>query len=89
MRLLTPVLVALIFVAGCSGGESDARPTIVASSYPLAWAAERVAGSAYRVVNLTPAGAEPHGSAPAGVSGAVAPTANIAPGGEWSAGPGR
>ena len=35
------------------------RP-IVASSYPLAWAAERVAGDDYRVVNLTPAGAEPH-----------------------------
>ena len=60
MRSLAPVLVTLVFLAGCSGGESDARPTIVASSYPLAWAAERVAGSDYRVVNLTPAGAEPH-----------------------------
>ena len=60
MRSLVAALMALVFLAGCSGGESDARPTIVASSYPLAWAAERVAGDDYRVVNLTPAGAEPH-----------------------------
>jgi zinc transport system substrate-binding protein len=60
MRALVPVLVTLLFAAGCSGGESDSRPTIVASSYPLAWAAQRVAGDGFRVVNLTPAGAEPH-----------------------------
>ena len=56
LALLAPLLVA----AGCTRGESDARPTIVASFYPLAWAAERVAGDGYRVVNMTPAGAEPH-----------------------------
>ena len=34
---------------------------MVASFYPLAWAAERVAGDAVaEIVNLTPAGAEPH-----------------------------
>ena len=60
MRALAIVLVSLVAVSGCSRSESDGRPTIVASSYPLAWAAERVAGDAYRVVNLTPAGAEPH-----------------------------
>ena len=54
------VLVSLVAVSGCSGRESDGRPTIVAASYPLAWAAERVAGDTYRVVNMTPAGAEPH-----------------------------
>jgi zinc transport system substrate-binding protein len=32
----------------------------VAGFYPLAWAAERIAGPGARVVNLTPAGAEPH-----------------------------
>ena len=62
MRVLVLVLVLLLLLGGtgCSRGESDGRPTIVASSYPLAWAAERVAGDGYRVVNLTPAGAEPH-----------------------------
>jgi zinc transport system substrate-binding protein len=55
------LLLALSLVAtGCSDDESDSRPTIVASFYPLAWAAERVAGEDYRVVNMTPAGAEPH-----------------------------
>ena len=43
VRSLAPVLVALVFLAGCSDGAPDSRPTIVASSYPLAWAAERVA----------------------------------------------
>jgi zinc transport system substrate-binding protein len=48
-------------LAGCGGSaETDARPTIVAGFYPLAWAAERVAGAESRVVNLTAAGAEPH-----------------------------
>jgi zinc transport system substrate-binding protein len=50
----------VVALAGCSDDESDARPTIVASFYPLAWAAEGVAGEDYRVVNLTPPGVEPH-----------------------------
>jgi zinc transport system substrate-binding protein len=54
------LVLSLVAVAGCSDDESDARPTIVASFYPLAWAAERVAGDDYRVVNLTPPGVEPH-----------------------------
>jgi zinc transport system substrate-binding protein len=32
----------------------------VAGFYPLAWAVERIAGPTARVVNMTPAGAEPH-----------------------------
>ena len=48
-------------VSGC-GGSSDAagRPTVVASFYPLAWVAEHVAAPGTHVVDLTPAGAEPH-----------------------------
>ena len=62
MRLLAAALFAMsVLVApGCTRSGSDARPTIVASFYPLAWAAERVAGHDYRVVNLTPPGVEPH-----------------------------
>jgi zinc transport system substrate-binding protein len=48
-------------VSGC-GGSSDAagRPTVVASFYPLAWVADGVAAPGTHVVDLTPAGAEPH-----------------------------
>jgi zinc transport system substrate-binding protein len=53
------LVLSVVAAAGCSD-DSDARPTIVASFYPLAWAAERVAGGDYRVVNLTPPGVEPH-----------------------------
>ena len=62
MRLPAAVLLvtSLLVATGCTRSDSDARPTIVASFYPLAWAAERVAGNDYRVVNMTPAGAEPH-----------------------------
>ena len=46
---------------GCARGEPDPELDVVASVYPLAWAAERVAaGSIDDVVNLTPPGAEPH-----------------------------
>lgn len=48
-------------LAGCGGGPSDSAPTVVvASFYPLAYAAEQVGGSTVVVRNLTPAGAEPH-----------------------------
>ena len=59
MRSVVVLLAALVVVAGC-GDDADSRPTVVAGFYPLAWAAERIAGPGARVVNLTPAGAEPH-----------------------------
>ncbi len=58
------LLLAVLALAGCgSGDEADAHASssVVAGFYPLAWAAERVAGVAEGdVVNLTPPGAEPH-----------------------------
>jgi zinc transport system substrate-binding protein len=63
MRGLVGVAATLALLAGaaCGGEErSDRRLTVVASFYPLAWAAERIAGSTVEVVNLTPPGAEPH-----------------------------
>ena len=55
MCILSATVPAL---AGCGGAVSD--DTIVAAFYPLAFAAEQVAGPGAEVVNLTPPGAEPH-----------------------------
>jgi zinc transport system substrate-binding protein len=55
------VLIAPLCLCGCGdAAEADSRPTVVTGFYPLAWAVEQVAGAEFRVVNLTPAGAEPH-----------------------------
>jgi zinc transport system substrate-binding protein len=54
------ILPTALLLAGCGGSDDDAERTVVAGFYPLAWAAERVAGDDVRVVNLTPAGVEPH-----------------------------
>jgi len=53
--------VALI-TPGCGGGRGAAASseTVVASFYPLAYAAQLVGGRAVKVENLTPTGAEPH-----------------------------
>lgn len=50
--------VALVLTA--CGTSGPARPAVVASFYPLAEVASRVAGPGVVVRNLTPAGAEPH-----------------------------
>ena len=59
MRPLLLLLSALA-LAGCAGGGGGDGPTVVAGLYPLAWAAEEVAGDRYRVIDVTPVGAEPH-----------------------------
>ena len=41
-------------------GDGDGRPRVVAAFYPLAEAAARVGGDDVEVVNITPAGTEPH-----------------------------
>lgn len=55
------LIAATTLLAGCGADAGDAtdRP-IVAGFYPLAFAAEQVAGAGADVRNLTPAGAEPH-----------------------------
>ncbi len=46
--------------AGGAGGGSGDGPSVVAGFYPLAFVAERVAGDAADVADLTTVGAEPH-----------------------------
>lgn len=56
-----PTLIAVLVLSGCGTGAGHGAGTrIVAAFYPLAWAAERIAGPGIEVVNLTQAGAEPH-----------------------------
>jgi zinc transport system substrate-binding protein len=59
VRRLAFVLTVLA-LAGCGGTDDTDPPAVVAAFYPLAWAAEQVAGGDLRVVDLTPPGAEPH-----------------------------
>jgi zinc transport system substrate-binding protein len=62
MWRLGVLCVLLIVLSGCGGGSDsgDDRRTVVAAFYPLAWAAEEIAGDDVEIVNLTPPGAEPH-----------------------------
>ena len=65
MKLILIMIFALALSASavaCGGGNdsSGSRKTVVASFYPLAFAAEQVGGEAVSVENLTPPGAEPH-----------------------------
>lgn len=59
--LLVPVLVPALVAVSCSGeGGSGGRVSVVASFYPLAWAAGHVGGERVDVEDLTPPGVEAH-----------------------------
>src|SRR4051794_16062192 len=63
MRLVLILVGVAVAAAGCSGGgaaSADERTTVVASFFPLADAARAVGGDAVHVIDLTPAGVEPH-----------------------------
>src|SRR5919106_6405271 len=62
MHSAAMVLTAVVASAltGCGSDATSTKGTVVAAFYPLAWAAEAVAGDGVEVVNLTPPGAEPH-----------------------------
>lgn len=60
MRTIIVVAVAVL-VAGCAAeGSGGGREQVVASFYPLAFAAQEVGGAGVDVANLTPPGVEPH-----------------------------
>jgi zinc transport system substrate-binding protein len=60
--LILAAAAAVLAVAGCGGSASggSGKESVVASFYPLAYAAEQIGGSRVEVENLTPPGAEPH-----------------------------
>jgi zinc transport system substrate-binding protein len=64
MRLILILIFGILvfWAVGCGGSSagSPAKETLVASFYPLAYAAEEVGNGGVDVENLTPAGAEPH-----------------------------
>jgi zinc transport system substrate-binding protein len=58
--LISGMLVFCAVGCGARSAGSPAKETVVASFYPLAYAAEEVGNGGVDVENLTPAGAEPH-----------------------------
>jgi zinc transport system substrate-binding protein len=58
--LITVAVASPVGLGGCGPGSAGSREQIVSGFYPLAFAAEEIAGSNAEVTNLTPAGAEPH-----------------------------
>jgi zinc transport system substrate-binding protein len=63
MRTILTLGAALVVASsaiGCSSDTDPGRRSVVASFYPLAFAAERLAGDCMEVRDLTPAGTEPH-----------------------------
>src|SRR5512132_203214 len=61
-RTVLVLICVAAMAAGCggSGSSSDGKTDVVASFYPLAWAAERIGGETVSVHNLTRPGTEPH-----------------------------
>jgi len=63
MRIVCAIaggLVVAALAAGCGSSAKDGGLAVVASFYPLAFAADQIGGDRVTVTNLTPAGAEPH-----------------------------
>ena len=65
MRIILILAAVAVACVGCGGGgdgleEGSGEQSVVASFYPLAFAAQEVGGATVRVRNLTPPGAEPH-----------------------------
>ena len=58
--LTLDILLALAACQGPADGGDDGRLSVVASFYPVAFAAERIGGDCVEVTDLTPPGVEPH-----------------------------
>jgi zinc transport system substrate-binding protein len=64
MRIVLVLILTSLVAGSCGGSDGDGNRSkqvdVVAAFYPVAWAAEQVAGKGIRVRNLTPPGTEPH-----------------------------
>jgi zinc transport system substrate-binding protein len=62
VRTIIILITTAALAASCGGAGSvtSGDTTVVASFYPLAYAAEKIGDTTVRVTNLTPPGAEPH-----------------------------
>jgi zinc transport system substrate-binding protein len=60
VRKVVAAGVLLATLASCSGARDSGKIKVVASFYPLAWAARAVGGEAVEVVDLTSTGVEAH-----------------------------
>lgn len=54
------VLAAVLVALGAGPAAAKRKLTVVASFYPLAWAAQQAGGDRVKVTDLTPPGGEPH-----------------------------
>src|SRR4051794_1684224 len=59
-RFATVALATVVLLLSSGPAVAAPRTPVVASFYPIAWAAQQVGGNRVAVTNLTPAGAEPH-----------------------------
>jgi zinc transport system substrate-binding protein len=59
-RVTAGLIAATGLLLGCSPADAEGERTVVASLYPLAFAAERIAGPGWAVIDLTPPGTEAH-----------------------------
>jgi zinc transport system substrate-binding protein len=61
MRTIIVLILAVASVSACGADEAGSGgPEVAAAFYPLAFAAEAIAGPTTEITNLTPPGAEPH-----------------------------
>jgi zinc transport system substrate-binding protein len=61
MRSIIILVCLVVLISSCGGSShSSGKKRVDAAFYPLAFAAQRLGGNRVDVVNLTPAGAEPH-----------------------------
>ena len=56
---IRPFLLFPILLSACGGEVSD-KPILVSSIYPIQYLLQRIGGTDFSVINLTPAGTEPH-----------------------------
>lgn len=60
LALAAAITVALGLLSSAGSAAASPRRSVVASFYPIAWAAQQIGGGHVAVTNLTPPGAEPH-----------------------------